>query len=86
LFVTVEDDVFPSARLHCVLIVATDQAIDTTTPVGRLLLHMPAAIAEFERDLIRERGMAGTGVPTPRAGTSADRGSTVSTSPQPRRS
>ncbi len=29
--------------------------IDTTTPIGRLLLAMLAAVAEFERDLIRER-------------------------------
>lgn len=40
-------------------LVAIDQAIDTTTPSGRLLFHMLAAIAEFERDLIRERVMAG---------------------------
>jgi len=32
-----------------------DQAIDTSTPTGRLLFHMLAAIAEFERDLIIER-------------------------------
>jgi DNA invertase Pin-like site-specific DNA recombinase len=35
--------------------------IDTTTPIGRLLLTVLAAVAEFERDLIRERvteGMA----------------------------
>jgi len=36
-----------------------DQQIDTTTPSGRLLFHMIAAIAEFERDLIRERVRAG---------------------------
>lgn len=40
-------------------LVALDQAIDTTTPSGRLLFHMLAAIAEFERDLIRDRVMAG---------------------------
>jgi DNA invertase Pin-like site-specific DNA recombinase len=32
-----------------------DQAIDTTTPGGRLVFHVLASIAEFERDLIRER-------------------------------
>jgi DNA invertase Pin-like site-specific DNA recombinase len=31
------------------------EAIDTTTPTGRLLLHVIGAIAEFERDIIRER-------------------------------
>ena len=40
-------------------LVVTDQAIDTTTPAGRLPFHMLAAIAEFERDLIRERVIAG---------------------------
>lgn len=36
-------------------LVVLDQAIDTTTPSGRLLFHMLAAIAEFECDLIRDR-------------------------------
>src|SRR5205823_11255826 len=40
-------------------LVVLDQAIDTTTPAGRLLFHVLAAIAEFERDLIRERVIAG---------------------------
>jgi Enterobacteriaceae phage serine recombinase len=40
-------------------LVAVDQAVDTTTPAGRLLFHMLGAIAEFERDLIRERVIAG---------------------------
>jgi len=40
-------------------LVVLDQTIDTTTPSGRLLFHVLAAIAEFERDLIRDRGIAG---------------------------
>jgi DNA invertase Pin-like site-specific DNA recombinase len=40
-------------------LVALDQAIDTTTPAGRLLFHVLSAIAEFERDLIRDRVLAG---------------------------
>src|SRR3989442_917987 len=40
-------------------LVVLDQQIDTTTPSGRLLFHVLAAIAEFERDLIRERVKAG---------------------------
>ncbi len=40
-------------------LIVTDQAIDTTVPAGRLLFHVLAAIAEFERDLIRERVVAG---------------------------
>jgi DNA invertase Pin-like site-specific DNA recombinase len=33
--------------------------IDTTTPGGKLVFHVFAALAEFERDLIRERTNAG---------------------------
>jgi DNA invertase Pin-like site-specific DNA recombinase len=35
------------------------EAIDTTTPTGRLTLHLFASIAEFERDLLVERTQAG---------------------------
>jgi DNA invertase Pin-like site-specific DNA recombinase len=35
------------------------EAIDTTTPGGKLVFHVSAALAEFERDLIRERTAAG---------------------------
>ena len=40
-------------------LVVVDQSIDTTTPSGRLLFHVLGAIAEFERDLLRERVVAG---------------------------
>src|SRR5258708_18918010 len=40
-------------------LIVLDQSIDTTTPSGRLLFHVLAAISEFERDLIRDRVMAG---------------------------
>jgi DNA invertase Pin-like site-specific DNA recombinase len=40
-------------------LVVTEQAIDTTTPTGRLLFTVLGAIAEFERELIRERVIAG---------------------------
>jgi DNA invertase Pin-like site-specific DNA recombinase len=33
--------------------------IDTTTPAGKLIFHIFGALAEFERELIRERTMAG---------------------------
>jgi DNA invertase Pin-like site-specific DNA recombinase len=36
-----------------------DQAIDTTTPTGRLMFNMLGAIAQFERELIRERMLVG---------------------------
>ena len=42
-------------------LVVFDQAIDTSTSAGRLLFNILGSIAEFERDLIRERtrfGMA----------------------------
>lgn len=35
------------------------ESIDTTTPSGRLIFHVFGALAEFERDLIRERTRAG---------------------------
>ena len=35
------------------------EAIDTTTPGGKLVFHIFAALAEFERNLIRERTHAG---------------------------
>jgi DNA invertase Pin-like site-specific DNA recombinase len=35
------------------------ESIDTTTPGGKLVFHVFAALAEFERDLVRERTTAG---------------------------
>ena len=35
------------------------EAIDTTTPGGRLIFHVFGALAEFERNLIRDRTQAG---------------------------
>ena len=35
------------------------EGIDTTTPAGRLTFHLFGALAEFERELIRERTTAG---------------------------
>jgi len=39
--------------------VSLTEALDTSTPVGRLLYTIMAALGEFERDLIRERTVAG---------------------------
>jgi DNA invertase Pin-like site-specific DNA recombinase len=36
-----------------------NDAIDTTTPQGKLTFHLFAALSEFERDIIRERTLAG---------------------------
>lgn len=35
------------------------ESIDTTSPGGKLVFHIFGALAEFERDLIRERTVAG---------------------------
>src|SRR3954453_19722597 len=35
------------------------EQIDTTTPSGKLIFHIFGSLAEFERDLIRERTQAG---------------------------
>jgi len=35
------------------------ESIDTSTPAGRLIFHIFGALAEFERNVIRERTMAG---------------------------
>ncbi len=37
------------------------EALDTASSGGRLVFHMFGALAEFERDLIRERTRAGLG-------------------------
>lgn len=39
--------------------VSYTEGVDTTTPSGRLLFHLVGAVAQFERDLIRERVRAG---------------------------
>ena len=39
--------------------VSLRESLDTTTPGGRLVYHVFGAVAEFERDIIRERTMAG---------------------------
>jgi DNA invertase Pin-like site-specific DNA recombinase len=35
-----------------------DRKIGTGSPAGKLILHLFASLAEFERDLIRERTLA----------------------------
>lgn len=40
-------------------LVSLNDPIDTTTPQGRLVFNIFASLAEFERDLIRERTQAG---------------------------
>ena len=40
-------------------LISLNDPIDTTTPQGRLVFNLFASLAEFERDLIRERTQAG---------------------------
>jgi putative DNA-invertase from lambdoid prophage Rac len=48
-------------QAHGIRFIATSQNIDTdeSNPAARFLLHILMAAAEFERELIRERSMAG---------------------------
>jgi DNA invertase Pin-like site-specific DNA recombinase len=44
---------------HGIEFISLTEQIDTTTPGGKLIFHLMGALAEFERDLIRERTNAG---------------------------
>jgi len=46
---------------HSVRFIATSQSLDTDekNPTSRLLLHILASVAEFEREMIRERTSSG---------------------------
>jgi putative DNA-invertase from lambdoid prophage Rac len=63
---------FGRSLLHCVSgiqelsslgirFIATSQGLDTdeSNPASKLLMHILAAVAQFERELIRERTIAG---------------------------
>ena len=39
--------------------ISITESMDTTTPAGRMLFHILGAFAEFEREMIRERTVAG---------------------------
>ena len=54
-------DGIEALRAHGVRFLAVSQNIDTDehNPTSRLMLHILAAVAEFERELIRERVCAG---------------------------
>ena len=55
-------DVVNSLQDRGVGLRSLQEAIDTTTPAGKLTFHIFAALAEFERDMIRERTTAGRSV------------------------
>jgi len=44
---------------HNINIITTLETVDTTTPQGMLFFHMMSALAEYERELIHERTVAG---------------------------
>ena len=50
---------------------------DTATPSGRLLFHILASVAEMERELIRERTIAGLAAARARGGTGGGRKSVL---------
>jgi DNA invertase Pin-like site-specific DNA recombinase len=52
-------DLVNELRGRGVEFVSLRESIDTTTPGGKLVFHVFGAVAEFERDLILERTMAG---------------------------
>src|SRR5207247_2411108 len=54
-------DGIEALRAHGVRLLAVSQNIDTdeSNPTSRLMLHILAAVAEFEREMIRERLCAG---------------------------
>ncbi len=46
-------------RAHGVDFLSVQESVDTSTPMGRMVFTMVAAVAELERELIRERVLAG---------------------------
>ena len=52
-------DVVAELESRSVTFRSLTEALDTSTPGGKLTFHLFGALAEFERDLIRERTMAG---------------------------
>jgi DNA invertase Pin-like site-specific DNA recombinase len=52
-------DLIKDLELKKVGFVSLTEKIDTSTPSGKLAFHIFASMAEFERDMIRERTLAG---------------------------
>lgn len=52
-------DTVEMLEAHGIGFCSLTEAIDTTSPGGKLIFHIFAALAEFERDIIRERTRAG---------------------------
>lgn len=54
--------------------VSYSESLDTSTPMGRAMFSIIAALAELERDIIVERSVEGSAGPARAASTSAGRG------------
>src|SRR5438874_9776734 len=52
-----------------VLIISYKENIDTTTSMGRLIFHINSAYAEFEREIIKDRVIAGIKAKRAKTGT-----------------
>jgi DNA invertase Pin-like site-specific DNA recombinase len=52
-------DIFADLDNRGVSVRSLTESIDTSTPGGKLIFHLFGSLAEFERDLIRERTIAG---------------------------
>ncbi len=52
-------DVVHDLEQRGVALVSLTEQIDTSTPGGRLVFHVFASLAQFEKELVRERTMAG---------------------------
>lgn len=56
---TLERDRFGNPRTTPIPLIATEQSLDTSTAAGRLLRSIIIAVAEYEKDIIRDRVMDG---------------------------
>jgi site-specific DNA recombinase len=54
-----ENDRFGNPRSKPIPLIAIDQSLDTSTPAGRLTRTIIMAVAEYEKDIIRERVIDG---------------------------
>jgi DNA invertase Pin-like site-specific DNA recombinase len=52
-------EVVRDLEVRGIALVSLNESLDTSTPGGKLIFHIFGALAEFERELIRERTMAG---------------------------
>ena len=61
-------DVVHELEQRGVALVSLTEQIDTSTPGGRLIFHVFASLAQFEKELIRERTRAGLAAARARGG------------------